>query len=215
MEFQIHMDLGLRRLLLHLAFSKVGTANRLRTLVGLPTSTFNASWWDSVPTLVRASRTVPNLSFPSLFFIEKEKKSLQSLKDESWPCYPAKNERRMSHVIAQSRMSDRARGRYRSCDSQSFCKKSLELYQNQPAVRPPLSGNFTKKPSTFLEINPQSNSHVSSCFAKKSSDFKEINPRSGLLSQEILRKNPQSFSKSTRSPTVRFKETCKENLKFP
>jgi len=64
----------------------------------------------------------------------------------------------MSHVIAQSRTSDRARGRYRSCDSQSFCKKSLELYQNQPAVRPPLSGNFTKKPSTFLKINPQSTS---------------------------------------------------------
>ena len=64
----------------------------------------------------------------------------------------------MSHIIVKSRPSDRARGRYRSCDSQSFCKKSLELYQNQPAVRPPLSGNFTKKPSTFLKINPQSTS---------------------------------------------------------
>ena len=64
----------------------------------------------------------------------------------------------MSHVIVKSRPSDRPRGRFRSCDSQSFYKKSLKLYQNQPAVRPPLSENFTKKPSIFLKINPQSTS---------------------------------------------------------
>jgi len=39
-------------------------------------------------------------------------------------------------------------------------------------------------------------------FAKKSSNLREINPRSKFLSQEILQKSPQLFSKSTRSPTV-------------
>ena len=43
-------------------------------------------------------------------------------------------------------------------------------------------------------------------FAKKLSNFIEINPWSNFLSQEFLRKNPQSFSKSTRSPIIRVKE---------
>ena len=43
-------------------------------------------------------------------------------------------------------------------------------------------------------------------FAKKTLGFIEINPRSNFLSQEFLRKNPQSFSKSTRGPIVRVKE---------
>ena len=41
-------------------------------------------------------------------------------------------------------------------------------------------------------------------FVENFSDFTEINLRSGFLSQEVLRKNPQFFSKSTRSSTVVF-----------
>ena len=51
-------------------------------------------------------------------------------------------------------------------------------------------------------------------FAKKSSDFKEINPRSNLLSQNILQKNPQFFSKSTRSPTSSLSSLCKKDPEF-
>ena len=41
---------------------------------------------------------------------------------------------------------------------------------------------------------------------KKPSNLREINPRSKFLSQKILQKNPQFFSKSTHSPTVLVEE---------
>jgi len=54
----------------------------------------------------------------------------------------------------RSRPSDRPGGRSRSCFLWSFCKITLELKRNQPAVQVPLSENFAKNLSAFVEINP-------------------------------------------------------------
>lgn len=76
----------------------------------------------------------------------------------------------------------------RSCSSCLFCKETLKLQRNQPAIRPPLSGNFKKKPSFFIKINPRSNSPGSGKFAKKTYSFHKINPRVLILFQNFFRK---------------------------
>lgn len=42
----------------------------------------------------------------------------------------------------------------RSCSSCLFCKETLKLQRNQPAIRPPFLGNFKKKPSIFYQNQP-------------------------------------------------------------
>jgi len=57
------------------------------------------------------------------------------------------------------------------------------------------------RPSDRPGGRPRSCFPLSFC-KKKTSNLREINPRSKFLSQKILQKSPQLFSKSTRSPTI-------------
>ena len=112
----------------------------------------------------------------------------------SLPILANSEAREAGHVAGRSRPSDRPGGRPKSCFSRSFCKKTLELKRNQPAVQVPLSENFAKKPLAFLEINPQSNSAGWRKFANKTLSFYKINPPSLSSLKFFLQKKPLDFN---------------------
>jgi len=101
----------------------------------------------------------------------------------------------IGHVARFSKPSDPARERSRSSESRLFCKKTLQLQQNQSAVLHPLSGTFAKKPYLFIEINPQSSHQVLGKFAQTSLGFYDSTHHLIFLSG-FFRKDPYILIKS-------------------
>jgi hypothetical protein len=101
--------------------------------------------------------------------------------------------RRCGHIVANSRPSDRLGEQSGSYDFRSLCRKSLDLYKNQTAVRPSLSANFAKKSSIFPKIDRQSNLPGLEKFANKILSFVESIRRPDPLSAKFLEK-PSHFN---------------------